>query len=118
MITGSQDIPQPERWLFELQDDGTVIYSSPRPIRGIDCLINTLVGRNFFEEVEGFEDISELQRRFKSFVRGGAAADSFYVRCIAGSEPTKAKIVMTRTFQTGYSSPAGMVMFEIKEDER
>ena len=89
--------------------------SSPRPIRGVDCPIGTLVGRNFFDEVVGFEDISEVRRRFDRFVRGRTAADSFSVRCLAGAEPTKAKVMMTRTYQPGYYSPSAMVMFEIKE---
>jgi hypothetical protein len=116
MITSSQNIQPQARWLFELQDDGTVLYSSPRPVRGVAYPTAPLVGRNFFDEVIGFEDVSELRRRFQRFVRGRTAADSFSVTCVAGPEPARARIVMTRTFQPGYSSPEGMVMLEIKED--
>lgn len=118
MVASSHSTQQLSHWLFELQDDGTVTYSSPRPVQGVDCLVNPLIGRNFFEEFEGFEDMSEVQRRFRSFVRGRTAADSFHVKCIGGSQPTNAKIVMTRTFDTGYSAPAGMVMFEIREENQ
>jgi hypothetical protein len=116
MITGSQDIQRPSRWLFELQDDGTVTYSSPHAVHDVDWPTNPLLGRNLFEEFEGFEDMSEVRKRFRNFVRGRTAADSFHVKCVGRSEPTNAKIVMTRTFETGYSTPAGMVMFEIREE--
>ena len=103
-------------WFFELENDGTVLYSSPHPVRGSDFPTNSLVGRNFFEEVTGFDDVSDLRGRFHTFVKSHKPLESFSISCFNGFEPGVAKIIMTRTHEHGPSDPKDLIMLEIKMD--
>jgi hypothetical protein len=105
-------------WLFELEDDGTVLHSSPYPAEAADPSMRSIVGLNFFEEVSGFEDISEMRRRFRSFLRGGKAFESICMNCFAEGELMQSKVVMTRAYKTGCESPAEVVMLEIRQDKK
>lgn len=105
-------------WLFELEDDGTVLHSSPHPAEAADASMRSIVGLNFFEEVSGFEDISEMRRRFRLFLRGGKAFESIDMNCFAGGEVMSSRVKMTRTYKTGCESPEEVVMLEIKQDQK
>jgi len=55
-----------------------------------------------------------LRQRFRSFVTGSKATDTFYV-----SEPGsgETKILFTKAFQTGTLPPSPLVMMEIRKDQ-
>ncbi len=101
-------------WVFELEDDGTVVYSSVRPANTADQLVPAIAGHNFFDDASGFFDISELQRRFKTFVRSRKAAERLTLKCSSGKKKFDARVSLTRAFQTGYDESAGVVMLEIR----
>ena len=101
-------------WIFELEDDGTVLHSSFHSVEAAaDPLLSGLVGRNFFDDMSGFDDISEFQRHFKRFVKSDKAAERLILKCSSGKSKFDAKISMTRAFQTGYCTSSGVVMLEI-----
>lgn len=104
------------RWLFELEDNGTVFYSSPHQFHSVDGQTNNIVGLNFFDQVTGFGSDSELYKRFQMFVKGRKSGESFSLQNLTGYDSSAAKIVRTRTYQHGPSTPSGIVMLEIKED--
>jgi hypothetical protein len=95
-------------WLFELDDDGTVIYSRPH-IEDTE-----LEGHNFFDECLGFEDIPRYRQHFYSFIKSKKAAASFIWRCSSAEGSMDTKVLMTRAFQTGSYPPTGVVMMEIR----
>jgi hypothetical protein len=99
--------PQPS-WVFELEDDGTVVYSRP----SLDPA-NELEGHNFFDGGFGFEDISRCRHHFRSFINSNKAAASFVWRRSSAGKSEDAKVLMTRAYRTG-SSPSGLVMMEIR----
>lgn len=102
------DAITPFYWLFELEDDGTVIYSRPH-------LDDTgLEGHNFFDESLGFEDIPKYRQHFYSFIKSKKAAASFIWRCTSAEGSMDTKVLMTRAFQTGSYPPTGVVMMEIR----
>ena len=104
-------------WIFELEDDGTVLHSSFHSMEAAaDPLLSGLVGRNFFDDMSGFDDISEFQRHFKRFVKSDKAAERLVLKRSSGSSGKSkfdAKVSMTRAFQTGYFTSSGVVMLEI-----
>lgn len=108
----------PSFWLFELEDDGTALHSSPHPAEAADASMKSIVGLNFFEEVSGFEDISERRRRFRSFLRGGQAFESICMNCFAEGELMQSKVVTTRAYKTGGESPEEVVMLEIRQNQK
>jgi hypothetical protein len=104
---------QPASWLFELADDGTVIYSRPHIVEtnnGSDAL----EGHNFFDETFGFEDIAEYRRHFRTSVKSNKAAANFIWRRSDAGKSIDTKVFMTRIYQTGASDPTGAVMMEIR----
>jgi len=100
-------------WLFELADDGTVIYSRPH-IAATNDGRNGLEGQNFFDETFGFIDIAEYRQDFRSFVKSNKAAASFVWRRQAAGTSVNTKVLMTRVYQTGAGNKTGAVMMEIR----
>ena len=96
-------------WVFELEDDGTVLYSRPHSLGTAD----ELEGHNFFDESLGFEDISQCRHHFRSFIKSNKAAASFTWRLSAG-ESMDTRVLMTRAFRTGSVPATGVVMMEIR----
>ena len=109
-----REIQRNTRWVFELQDDGTVLHSSPHPVQADGAFNTEVIGHNFFDYLGGFDNMVDLERHFKSFVRSRRAAETFTVKCSSGSDAENAKVIMTRAYQTGYSLPKGVVMLEIR----
>jgi hypothetical protein len=104
----TQTAQLPTFWLFELDDDGTVIYSRPH------LSDSQLEGQNFFDECLGFEDIARYRQHFYSFIKSKKAAASFIWRCSSDQGSMDTKVLMTRAFQTGSYPPTGVVMMEIR----
>ena len=97
-------------WIFELEDDGTVIYSKPYSIGAL----NGLEGDNFFDQRLGFEDISRCRHQFRSFIESNKAAASFTWRRSAIGRSMDTRVLMTRAYRTGSYRPSGVVMMEIR----
>lgn len=101
-------------WTFELEDDGTVLHSNFHTAEAADEVATRMVGRNFFDDIKGFEDVVAFERYFKTFVKSRKAAERLSLKCTSGMANFDASVKMTRAFQTGYCQPTGVVMLEIK----
>jgi hypothetical protein len=97
-------------WIYELEDDGTVIYSRPRS-EGEQI---GLEGQNFFDEVAGFEDIARYRKHFQSFVKSNKAIASFIWRRSSAGMSIDTRVLMTRAYQSGGCPRTGVVMMEIR----
>ena len=101
--------------LFELDDAGVVRYSRPvfsvRQNDGEDPLI----GQNFFEHAL-FGNIDDLHRHFKRFVYSHRGAESFTLDCLFETETIKAKVLMTRAFETELFPASNVVMLDIRKN--
>ena len=97
---------------FELDDHGIVRYSRPR-IDAVDDS-ESLIGQNFFE-LTGLLNSEDLRRHFRKFVESRQAADSFTFDCSLDWTTIRAKVTMTRAFQTDYFPPESIVMLDIRE---
>src|SRR5947208_7267224 len=97
------------RWVFELKDDGTVLYSRPHILTDGEQE-DGLEGQNFFDEIAGFEDIAKYRQHFQSFVKSNKAVDSFIWRRSSAGKRVDTRVLMTRAYQTGGCPPTGVVM--------
>jgi hypothetical protein len=97
---------------FELDDHGVVRYSRPRidEADGGDSLI----GQNFFE-LTGLLNREGLRSHFRKFIESRQAADSFTFDCSLDWTTIRAKVTLTRAFQTEYFPPESIVMLDIRE---
>ena len=102
-------------WVVELEQDGTVLYSRPHIVEFGDQAVTVSEGLNFFEDITGLVDLGRCRQNFQSFVHARKAADSFIWELKRPSGTVKVKVIVTRTFQTGYNSSKGVVMIEMRE---
>lgn len=88
--------------LFELNEEGTVLYCRT----SLDTLLNRpsaeVIGRNFFEEASPFENTCELRPLLNRFVRSDRPAEDFTFACRNKNKIVRAKIIFIRAArQTG-----------------
>jgi len=95
-------------WIFELDGRGTVLHSRAFPGTSADMAAADTFGVNFFEDVDGFEEMPVLKARFKSFVAGNKATETF--------SSGQTRVLFTKAFQTGTLPPSPLVMMEIRKD--
>jgi len=100
---------------FELDDSGTVRYW--RPSSRTNSLEGkpSIVGQNFFEHAL-FTGSDDLRRHFRQFVHGHRAAESFNLDCLFENKTVKAKVLMTRAFDTDLHPPENLVMLDIRKE--
>lgn len=102
---------------FELDDSGTVRFSSSIGIPTNSDSPVAMIGQNFFESA-GFKNRDELRRLFRKFVDSRDAADSFAFDCFLGSSVIHTKVTLTRAFQTEFFPAESIVMLSIRESSR
>ena len=82
--------------LFELDAAGKVLYyrndSAGEPGRTSP----DIVGRNFYNDVAGFENVEEFRRCVTEFIRSATAADSFEFECRYRDSAHPVKVLVAR----------------------
>lgn len=96
--------------LFELDDNGNIRYS--RSHLGGDH--HSIIGQNFFE-IFDMQRGHDLRRHFRRFIESHEAANSFTFDCPYNEAIIKAKVLMTRAFQTEDFPPESIVMLDIRQ---
>ena len=82
--------------LFELDDAGRVLYYRMNSAGEPGGTSADIVGRNFYNEVAGFENVEEFRRCVTEFTRSATAADSFEFECRYGSSAQRVKVLLAR----------------------
>ena len=117
MNVSSQLSPDGVLGFFELDDSGTVRFSSSIGTSAGDSSAGTIIGQNFFESA-GFGNRDELRRHFRRFVESRDAADNFSFDCCVNGAIIHTKVTLTRAFQTEFFPPESIVMLSIRERSR
>jgi hypothetical protein len=102
--------------LFELSDEGTVLYSRPAQRDQPREDEQDIVGRDFFYEVAQFANTEDLRRHFRRFLTSTRPADSFGFECMYQEGTVKTKITMTRGHETENQHTANIVIMDIKQE--
>ena len=100
--------------LYELSDEGTVLYSRPRGNDGLRQPTPEIVGRDFFHDVVGCENKDDLRRHFSRFIGGDRPVDAFLFDCCFKSEIVRTKIFMTRASETDEGHASEIVIVDIR----
>ncbi len=82
--------------LFELDDAGRVLYYRKDSAGEPGGTSPDIVGRNFYNEVAGFENVEEFRRCVSEFIRSKTAADSFEFECRYGGSAQPVKVLLAR----------------------
>ena len=102
--------------LYELADDGTVLYTRPRVADGLHSPETTFIGRDFFREIFPCQNNEDLRRHFKRFITGDRPVDTFVFDCMFGPEIVRAKIFMTRARENDHDHSGDIVIMDIRRE--
>ncbi|MEO8574756.1 MAG: hypothetical protein ABI481_12365, partial [Pyrinomonadaceae bacterium] len=100
--------------LYELADDGTILYSRPRAGDGLRDAQHGLVGRDFFRDIFPCQNIDDLRRHFRRFIMEDRPVDTFVFNGLFGEEIVRAKIFMTRAYENDHDHAGGIVIMDIR----
>src|SRR5215469_16135655 len=117
MKLSSQISPDGVLGFFELDNRGTVRFSSTIGVTAHPIDGDSIIGQNFFESA-GFRNRDELRRLFRKFVESREAADSFPFDCCLDNSIIHTKVTLTRAFQTEFYPAESIVMLSIRESSK
>lgn len=100
--------------LFELKNDGTIVYSRFRQNNNLISADSELVGHNFFDDVAGFENSRELRRLFNNFVKSSKFTDNFVFDCRFPDKIVRVRVMMVRAFENSFPNPSDIVILDIR----
>jgi len=101
--------------LFELDADGTVLYSRVEPEAKSDGEQPDLSGRNFYEEVAPFENVEEFRRRVTQFAGGASPADNFNFDCRYADCALPVRVLLARVRERTIQSRTKSVLVHIRK---
>jgi len=101
--------------LYELSNDGTILYTRPRTDKGLSEPETGIIGRDFFRDIGGCENIEDLRGHFRRFITGDQPVDIFIFDCILEREIVRAKVFMTRAYEHDYDHTGGIVIMDIRQ---
>lgn len=100
--------------LFELDPAGTVMYSRIDPQTKYFRTSESLIGRNFFDEIAPSESGAEIQKRFRYFAKGSDPAEKFTFTCFSGQQPVEIKVMLTQISQREYHERGKLIIVDIR----
>lgn len=83
--------------LFELDENGNILYSSLENGNGSPSLEAIIKGRNFFAEIASFTNIEQFRRFFNAFRSGDSQANGFDFTCDYSDGPTHVRVLLARS---------------------
>ena len=101
--------------LYELSDNGTILYSRPRGVDGLHQSTPETVGRDFFYDIIDRENREDLRRHFRRFLRNRRSFDAFFYYYRLEREVVPTKIYFTRASETDDDRPKEIVIMDIRQ---
>lgn len=100
--------------LYELANDGTILYSRPRSDDGLHDAVYQRVGQDFFRDIFPCQNNDDLRRHFRRFITGDRSVDTFVFDCMLEQEIVRAKIFMTRAHENDLDHSGDIVIMDIR----
>jgi hypothetical protein len=101
--------------LFELDADGTVIYSRLRKNKEFFDTEPGVIGCNFFDEVAAFENVEDFRRRFRYFVKGSHSIENFNFDFRFEENAVPMRVMLVRVSEHGQSEKTNLVIVDIRK---
>ena len=101
--------------LYELSNDGTILYTRARTMEGLSEPRSGIIGRDFFRDIGGCENIEDLRHHFRRFIMGDQPVDIFNFDCKLEREVVRAKVCMTRAYEHDHDHAGGIVIMDIRQ---
>jgi hypothetical protein len=100
--------------LFELDANGTVVYSRLRKNKDSFEPVPSVVGYNFFDEVAPFENVEDFRKRFRYFIRGSASIENFNFNFRFEENHVPMRVMLVRVSENGQSENTKLVIVDIR----
>jgi hypothetical protein len=101
--------------LFELNAEGTVVYSRLRRKRELFAAEPGTTGCNFFDEVAAFENVDDFRRRFMYFVKGSNPVESFNFDFRFEEDAVPMRVMLVRVSETENNEHTNLVIVDIRK---
>jgi photoactive yellow protein len=103
--------------LLELDARGTVIRYSPASEKSPEMRRQEVVGLNFFKDVAPFEEVSEFQKRFQTFMAQGESIQRFTSTFSSDCGQIKVQIVLARITEKSEAGRERLALVRIMPDQ-
>lgn len=100
--------------LFELSNQGKVLYSRFRQNNRLLNAGTEMVGQNFFDEVALFENARDLHRIFTNFVRSNQFTDNFVFDCRYAEKTVPVRVMMVRAHENDHFDAKDIIILDIR----
>lgn len=101
--------------LYELSDEGTILYTRPRGAHGLDRPSSEFVGHDFFHDIVGCDNKDDLRRHFRQFISGSRPVEAFVFDWMYEQQTVRTKIFMTRAFETDDMRANEIIIMDIRQ---
>ncbi|MGI8556558.1 MAG: hypothetical protein ACR2LT_09425 [Pyrinomonadaceae bacterium] len=101
--------------LFEINDEGTVLYCRAFAEKFFYEKSAASVGRNFFDDVAPFENMEELRRHFNKFIKSHSSTTNFSFNCRIKSRSIPAKVMLVRIVERSNTERAEFTIVDIRK---
>ena len=101
--------------LFELDAEGTIVYSRLRKNRNWLESEPCAVGCNFFDEIAQFENVEDFRRRFRYFVKGSNSIENFNFDFRFAENAVPMRVMLVRVTEHGRKERAALVIVDIRK---
>lgn len=99
---------------YELNEDGTILYSRIKTNGKFEKAEHSPVGQNFFEDVFIGRNSEALRRRFKRFVTEGSSTENFTFDYIQNENTIPLKIMLVRAAEFSVTGLKGLIFVEVR----
>lgn len=100
--------------LFELDTEGTVMYSKVNALNAPKVMPSDLFGLNFFEQVAPFGSNEEFRRRFRFFAKSSEWSEKFNVTCRFEDDSLNLNVMLTRISEREFDGARKLVIVDIR----
>ena len=101
--------------LFELDTEGTVVYSRLRKNKDWYETEPGVVGCNFFDEIAQFENVEDFRRRFRYFVKGQNTIENFNFDFRFQENAVPMRVMLVRVSENGQNERSDLVIVDIRK---
>ncbi|MBS1794428.1 MAG: hypothetical protein JSS81_11270 [Acidobacteria bacterium] len=100
--------------IFELTNEGKVLYSQFRQHNRMLAAGPELIGHNFFEEVVDFDNVGDFRQLVGRFVESRLTVDSFFFDCRYGEKTVPVRVMLLRAFENRYPNYPDIIILDIR----
>ena len=111
----SSSISQPIFGCLELDSAGIILHTKIEADGIFGKSRTTLVGQNFFDEMDCLADTEELRARFNQFVNSRQTAEKFTFHYTVENGEVNARVVLSQLDERDFSRQRQSVLIDIRK---